>query len=304
MKNYLNLLEDILIHGEERDDRTGVGTIGVFGRQLKFDLRDGFPACTSKKLFFKSVVSELLWMLEGSSNEHRLAEIKNDNKPYSELTEKERQTIWTANYENQGKKLGYSDGELGPVYGHQWRFWATERYDVTQGAPRRIVVDQIAEAVDKIKNNPTDRRILVNAWNVAELNNMALPPCHYSFQYYVSGKNKEYLSLLWNQRSVDTACGLPFDIASFALNLTIMAKLTGKIPLEIIGNFGDTHIYKNHIETVREQLQRNTHKLCSLKIADTVDFSSLENFLKTAKTSDFSLENYVCEPPLSYPMAV
>lgn len=295
MKQYLDLLEDILLHGEERDDRTGVGTISVFGRQLRFDLSKGFPACTTKTLAWKAVVSELLWFLEGSSNEHRLAEIKNDNKPYSELTEKERRTIWTLNYENQGKDLGYDNGELGPVYGHQWRHWDT------QGETG--FVDQIQNVIDRIKNNPMDRRLLVSAWNAAELNKMALPPCHYSFQFYVSGKNKEYLSLMWNQRSVDSFLGLPFNIASYALLLYIVAKMTNKIPYELIGNLGDTHVYKNHLDVVRKQIERSPHKLPELEMPDA-DYSSLDAFLKSVKTSDFKLKNYICDETLKAPMAV
>ena len=182
MKQYLELLEDILLHGEERDDRTGVGTISVFGRQLRFKMKDGFPAVTTKKLSFRAVVSELLWFLEGSSNEHRLAEIKNDNKPYDQLTDKQKNTIWTLNYEHQGKDLGYSNGELGPVYGHQWSHWDYQNDESSGGLVKNGFVDQIQTVIDKIKNNPMDRRLLVSAWNVAELNKMALPPCHYGFQ--------------------------------------------------------------------------------------------------------------------------
>ena len=305
MKQYLDLLEDILLHGEERSDRTGVGTISVFGRQLRFDMQKGFPAITTKKLAWKSVVSELLWFLEGSTNEHRLAEIKNDNKPYEQLTEKERKTIWTLNAENQGKALGYTDGELGPVYGHQWRFWDTDKYNISNSVPMRISVDQIQTIIDRIKTNPTDRRLLISAWNVAELPQMALPPCHYCFQFYVSGKNREFLSLMWNQRSVDTFLGLSFNIASYALLLHIIAKMTNKIPLELIGNLGDAHIYKNHLEQVREQLKRDPHKLPTLKIPD-IDYQSmtLDEVLKSVKTSDFVLENYAHDGVLTAPMAV
>ena len=314
MKQYLDLLEDILLHGEERDDRTGVGTISVFGRQLRFDMSKGFPAVTTKKLAWRAVVSELLWFLEGSSNEHRLAEIKNDNKPYDVLTEKERNTIWTLNYEKQGKDLGYSNGELGPVYGHQWRHWdyrvETPSKELDENnEPVMYVdngfVDQIQNVINKIKNNPTDRRLLVSAWNVAELNKMALPPCHYGFQFYVSGKNKEYLSLMWNQRSVDFCTGLPFNIASYALLLHIIARITNKIPYELIGNLGDTHIYKNHIENARIQLKRIPHQLPQLKMPD-LDYQNmtLDGILKSVKVSDFELLNYEHDEPLKFEMAV
>lgn len=312
MKQYLDLLEDILLHGEERDDRTGVGTISVFGRQLRFDMQKGFPAVTTKKLAWRSVTSELLWFLEGSTNEHRLAEIKNDNTPYNQLTDKQKNTIWTLNAENQGEELGYTDGELGPVYGHQWRHWdfqyeTPSRELDEQDEPIMYInhyfVDQISECIKLIKKNPTSRRILVSAWNAGELDKMALPPCHYAFQFYVSGKNREYLSLMWNQRSIDTFLGLPFNIASYALLLHIIARITNKIPYELIGNLGDTHVYKNHLDVVRKQIERSPHKLPELVMPDA-DYSSLDAFLKSVKTSDFKLKNYICDETLKAPMAV
>lgn len=288
MKQYLDLLKDILENGNEREDRTGVGTISVFGRQIRFKMSDGFPAVTTKSLAWKAVVSELLWFLEGSTSEHRLAELKNDGKPYSELTEKERKTIWTLNAENQGASLGYKNGELGPVYGKQWRNW--------------LGFDQITTIINQIKNDPTSRRIMVNAWNVGELGIMALPPCHYGFQFYVDG---DKLSLMWSQRSIDTACGLPFNIASYALLLHIIAYMTNKIPYELIGNLGDCHIYKNHIEGVKEQIKRTPHKLPTLKMPD-LDYQNMtiDEVLKSVKTSDFVLENYEHDPKIIYPMAV
>ena len=288
MKQYLDLLKDILENGNEREDRTGVGTISVFGRQIRFKMSDGFPAVTTKSLAWLAVVSELLWFLEGSTSGHRLAELKNDGKPYSELTEKERKTIWTLNAENQGAALGYKDGELGPVYGKQWRNW--------------LGFDQITTVINQIKNNPTSRRLMVNAWNVGELGIMALPPCHYGFQFYVDG---DKLSLMWSQRSIDTACGLPFNISSYALLLHIIAYMTNKIPYELIGNLGDCHIYKNHIEGVKIQLMRTPHKLPTLKMPD-LDYQNMtiDEVLKSVKTSDFVLENYEHDPKIIYPMAV
>lgn len=310
MKQYLDLLEDILENGEERDDRTGVGTISVFGRQLRFDITKGFPAVTTKKLMLRSVVSELLWFLEGSTNEHRLAEIKNDNKPYDQLTESEKKTIWTLNSENQGKSLGLSNGELGPIYGYNWRHWKALKGSGHSKHGKTVTYlieefDQLNNVINEIRTNPHSRRLLVSAWNVPELENMALPPCHYSFQFYVSGSENQYLSLLWNQRSVDSFIGLPFNIASYALLLNIIAKMTGKIPLELIGNFGDTHIYKNHIDVVKEQLKRTPHKLPTLKMPD-LDYQnmSLDEILKSVKTSDFILENYVHDDTLKAPMAI
>ena len=255
-------------------------------------------------------MSELLWFLEGSTNEHRLAEIKNDNKPYDQLTESEKKTIWTLNSENQGKSLGLTNGELGPIYGYNWRHWKALAGKGHSKLGKTITYaiqefDQLTNVINEIKNNPHSRRLLVSSWNVPELENMALPPCHYAFQFYVSGSENQYLSLMWNQRSIDCACGLPFNIASYALLLNIVAKMTGKIPYELIGNLGDCHIYKNHIEGVREQIKRTPHKLPTLKIPD-LDYQnmSLDEILKSVKTSDFVLENYEHDPKIIYPMAV
>lgn len=308
MKQYLDLLEDILENGNEREDRTGVGTISVFGRQVRFKMSNGFPAVTTKSLAWKAVASELLWFLEGSTSEHRLAEIKNDGKPYEELTEKERKTIWTLNAENQGTSLGYKNGELGPVYGKQWRSWLSpvlvcgteDENPVNNNYYTVHPTDQITTIINQIKCNPTSRRIMVNAWNVGELDIMTLPPCHYGFQFYVDG---DKLSLMWNQRSVDSACGLPFNIASYALLLHIIAYMTNKIPYELIGNLGDCHIYKNHIDGVREQIKRTPHELPTLKLPE-VYWSDLDSYLKQVKTSDFTLENYEHDPKIVYPMAV
>ena len=231
MKQYLDLLRDIMENGNDRMDRTGVGTRSVFGRQIRFNMKDGFPAVTTKKLAWKGVVSELLFFLEGSTNEHRLSEIKNDNKPYEQLTEKEKFTIWTDNYENQGKALGYTNGEMGPIYSKQYRCF--------EG------VDQVSNVIEEIRKNPNSRRLLVSAWNPKDIPISVLPPCHYSYQFYVNGNS---LSLMWNQRSCDTLLGIPFNIASYALLLHIVAKMTNLIPNELIGSLGDTHIYKNHFD--------------------------------------------------------
>ena len=314
MKQYLDLLQDVLDNGTVRDDRTGVGTIAVFGRQIRFNMADGFPAVTTKALAWKAVVSELLWFLEGSTNEHRLAEIKNDNKPYAELTEKERKTIWTANYENQGKALGYTDGELGRIYGSQWVSFRgiTESRDETADRHNAyyngrntwyhlIEVNQVKNVINEIKNNPNSRRLVVSAWNPVDLNNCVLPPCHILYQFDVDG---DKLSLMWVQRSVDCGTGLPFNIASYALLLHMVARMTGKIPHELIGSLGNTHIYKNHIEQVKEQLSRTPHKLPQLELPEHADYSNIDSFLKSVKTSDFKLLNYEHDAPLKYPMAV
>ena len=313
MRQYLDLLQDVLEHGTVRDDRTGVGTISVFGRQIRFNMADGFPAVTTKALAWKAVVSELLWFLEGSTNEHRLAEIKNDNKPYSELTEKERRTIWTANFNAQGVQLGYKDGELGRIYGSQFRSFrgvkeikdpmynqdgSIHGYNVYY---QTVEIDQVKNVIEQIKHNPVSRRLVVSAWNPADLPIMSLAPCHFSYQFDVDG---DKLSLMWNQRSVDCGTGLPFNIASYALLLHIVARMTNKIPHELIGSLGNTHIYKNHIEQVKEQLSRTPHKLPQLELPSNADYSNIDSFLKSVKTSDFKLLNYEHDAPLKYPMAV
>ena len=313
MRQYLDLLQDVLDNGTERDDRTGVGTISVFGRQIRFNMADGFPAVTTKALAFRAMCSELLWFLEGSTNEHRLAEIKNDNKPYAELTEKERRTIWTANFNAQGVQLGYKDGELGRIYGCQYRSFrgvkeikdpmynqdgSIHGYNVYY---QTVEIDQIKNVIEQIKHNPVSRRLLVSAWNPADLPTMSLAPCHFSYQFDVDG---DKLSLMWNQRSVDCGTGLPFNIASYALLLHIVARMTGKIPHELIGSLGNTHIYKNHIEQVKEQLTRTPHKLPQLELPEHADYSDIDSFLKSVKTSDFKLLNYEHDAPLKYPMAV
>ena len=314
MRQYLDLLQDVLDNGTERDDRTGVGTIAVFGRQIRFNMADGFPAVTTKALAWKAVTSELLFFLEGSTNEHRLAEIKNDNKPYAELTEKERRTIWTANYENQGKALGYTNGEMGRIYGCQWRGFrgiTESREDTSTGHNsyyngintwyHLIKVDQVQNVINEIKNNPNSRRLVVSAWNPVDLPSMALEPCHYSFQFDVDG---DKLSLMWNQRSADCFLGIPFNIASYALLLHIVARMTGKIPHELIGSLGNTHIYKNHIEQVKEQLSRTPHKLPQLELPANADYSNIDSFLKSVKTSDFKLLGYEHDDTIKAPMAV
>lgn len=287
MQQYLDLLRDIMENGNDRMDRTGVGTRSVFGRQIRFNMKDGFPAVTTKKLAWKGVVSELLFFLEGSTNEHRLAEIKNDNKPYEQLTEKEKFTIWTDNYENQGKALGYNNGEMGPIYSKQYRCF--------EG------IDQVSNVIEEIRKNPDSRRLLVSAWNPKDIPMSVLPPCHYSYQFYVNDNN---LSLMWNQRSCDTLLGIPFNIASYALLLHIVSKMTNLIPNELIGSLGDTHIYKNHFDGTIEQLKRTPHPLPTLEMPD-IDWSgSIDDVLKQVKTSDFKLVNYIHDEPIKFKMAV
>jgi thymidylate synthase len=242
MKQYHDLLEDILNNGEVKDDRTGVGTISVFGRQLRFDLAAGFPAVTTKKLAWKSVASELLWFIEGSGDERRLAEILYGSRDI------ERSTIWTGNAQAAywTPKARY-DGDLGRVYGVQWRDWRG--------------VDQLSNLIEGIKTDPNGRRHIITAWNVDELDKMALPPCHVLAQFYVSNGK---LSCHMYQRSVDVFLGLPFNIASYALLTHMIAQVCDLKVGELIISTGDTHIYSNHVEQVKEQLSREEYPLPAL----------------------------------------
>lgn len=242
MKQYHELLEDILNNGERKDDRTGVGTISVFGRQLRFDLSKGFPAITTKKLAWKSVVSELLWFIEGTGDERRLAEILHGSR------DTERSTIWTGNAQAAywTPKARY-DGDLGRVYGVQWRDWRG--------------VDQLNNLIEGIKQDPNGRRHILTAWNVDELDKMALPPCHVLAQFYVSNGK---LSCHMYQRSVDVFLGLPFNIASYALLTHMIAQVCDLKVGELIISTGDTHIYSNHVEQVNEQLSREEYPLPAL----------------------------------------
>ena len=287
MRAYLDLLEYILKNGEVRDDRTMTGTISSFGHQLKFDLSDGFPAVTTKSLAWKGVVSELLWFLEGSSDERRLAEIRY-NKPRSELKDLSKfSTIWTDNADNQGKELGYINTdtikELGPVYGVQWRNWSG--------------TDQIKKLINDLKVNPDGRRHILSAWNVNELDKMALPPCHVMSQYYISNGT---ISCHMYQRSADMFLGVPFNIASYALLLSILGNILDLKPRYFVHSFGDAHIYSNSIEQVKEQLSREPLPLPKLKMPN---ISSIDE-IKDLSIEDFKLEGYEHHPPIKAKMAI
>lgn len=264
MKQYLDLCQRVLKEGTEKHDRTGTGTISVFGHQMRFNLEEGFPLLTTKKLHLKSIIHELLWFLNGDTNIKYLQ----DNGV----------RIWN--------EWADENGELGPVYGHQWRSWPDY-----QGGH----IDQITQLVEQIKKNPDSRRHIVSAWNVAEVNNMALPPCHTLFQFYVAdGK----LSLQLYQRSADIFLGVPFNIASYALLLQMMAQVTGLRVGDFVHTFGDAHIYLNHIEQVKLQLSRDPRPLPKMvinpNIKDIFDF----------KFEDFSLQDYDPHPHIKGVVAV
>ena len=269
MQTYLDLLTDVLETGEERGDRTGTGTLSVFGRQVRYDLREGFPCLTTKKLHLRSIIHELLWFLKGETNISYLKENK--------------VTIWD--------EWADEKGDLVPVYGQQWRSWPKE-----DGS----TIDQINNLINGLKNNPTSRRHLVSAWNVGKVDEMALPPCHLLFQFYVHDPDSERpgLSCQLYQRSADLFLGVPFNIASYALLTMMVAQVCGYEPREFVHTFGDLHLYSNHLEQAKLQLSRNPMPLPKMQINPNV--SEIDQF----KFDDFELANYEAHPHIKAPVAV
>ena len=281
MKQYLDALSHVLENGIDRQNRTGIATRAVFGMQLRFNMNDGFPAVTTKKLPWKSVASELLWFIEGSNDERRLAEILHGTR------DKEKATIWTANAEaDYWKPKAKFKGDLGRIYGVQWRKWK---------ASDGKEIDQLANAIKMIKENPTSRRIIVNAWNPGEIEQMALPPCHTFFQFFVAN-NK--LSLQMYQRSCDMFLGVPFNIASYSLLLHMIAQSTNLEPGEFVHTLGDAHIYHNHFGQVKEQLSRKPFSLPKLWLSPEI--KNIDDFTMEG----IKLENYNFHPAIKAEMAV
>ncbi len=264
MQNYLDLVQHVLDHGAVKSDRTGTGTLSVFGYQMRFDLNDGFPLLTTKKLHLKSIIHELLWFLRGSTNIAYLRE--NGVKIWDEWAD--------------------SNGELGPVYGYQWRSWPL---------PDGRHVDQISEVLRQLRDTPDSRRIIVSAWNVAQLDQMALPPCHAFFQFYVADRQ---LSCQLYQRSADIFLGVPFNIASYSLLTLMIAQVTGLQPGEFVHTLGDAHLYTNHLEQAREQLRRQPQPLPTMRLNPAVDD------LFAFQYSDFELLGYHPLPHIAAPIAV
>ncbi len=266
MKTYLDLLQHVLDHGSEREDRTGVGTIGVFGAQARFDLREGFPCLTTKKLHLRSIIHELLWFLKADTNIAYLHE--------------NGVTIWD--------EWADENGDLGPVYGQQWRSWPT---------PSGEAIDQIARVIDAIRTQPESRRLIVSAWNPADVEKMALPPCHALFQFYVNTSTRE-LSCQLYQRSADLFLGVPFNIASYALLTMMVAQVCGLKAGEFVHTFGDLHLYKNHLDQAREQLTRTPRPLPTMRI--NPDVTEIDAF----RYEDFDLIDYDPWPAIKAPIAV
>lgn len=263
LRTYLDLLEHVLENGSPRDDRTGTGTYSVFGYQNRYDLTEGFPVVTTKKIHLKSVIHELLWFLDGSTN--------------VEYLQKHGVSIWD--------EWADEDGELGPVYGKQWREWETDDGHI----------DQIQTVIENLRENPTSRRHIVNAWNVADLDKMALPPCHLLFQFYVDGGK---LSCQLYQRSADVFLGVPFNITSYSLLTCMIAQVTGLEPGEFVHSFGDVHLYQNHVEQAKTQLERDPYPRPTLELNPAIN--NIDDF----DYDDITVNNYEHHPAIKAPIAV
>jgi thymidylate synthase len=365
-QQYKNLLQDILDNGVEKKDRTGTGTISVFGRQIRHSMSEGFPLLTTKKMAWKSIVTELIWFLRGDTNIKYLVDngcniwTGDAYKRYVEAHKKE----WSDKMTPEQLEKSYPDvkefenliktvpefaktwGELGPIYGKQWRMYRYYHPKIYPEISQELhlgvkTIDQIDNLINELKTNPDSRRLMVSAWNVGELDQMVLPPCHYGFQVYtrelshderfeiykkvcgrdlqphISGINfkqfhfdeyivpKRAISLMWNQRSVDTFLGLPFNIASYGLLLEIIAKEVNMIPDELIGNLGDVHLYKNHIEQAKEQIDREPFKLPKLAIHDEFwnPNQSIINQIEHIIPEDFQVLDYQSHPAIKAPLS-
>ena len=315
-KQYQQLLQDILDYGVEKKDRTGTGTKSIFGYTIRHNMQEGFPLLTTKKMAWKTLVTELLWFLRGDTNIKYLVENGChiwDGDAWANYKRKvlakfmKDTTISGYAITNQqdfinkiktDQRYAKEYGELGPIYGKQWRNW-----DGKLNGGDDVYIDQIANLINELKTNPDSRRLMVSAWNVGELDQMVLPPCHYGFQCYV--REGKYLSLMWNQRSVDTFLGLPFNIASYALLLEILAKAVQMIPDQLIGSLGDVHLYSNHIEQAKEQIQREPYELPTLKM-NPIFLANLEHKgLDEAINGEvnFEVEGYQSHPSIKAPLS-
>ena len=326
-KKYQDLLQDIIDNGIEKEDRTGTGTISVFGRQIRHRMSQGFPLLTTKKMAWKTMVTELLWFLRGDTNIKYLVDNGChiwDGDAFKNYYNKshEFKGDWPDTLEQFIERIKTDDefakkwGELGPIYGKQWRQWQgwMDIPDVHRLAKGSLWYDQIQRLIHQLKTEPDSRRLMVSAWNVAELDQMVLPPCHYGFQVWTRKTTREEkivnpgkyraISLMWNQRSVDTFLGLPFNIASYGLLLEMIAKEVDMIPDELIGNLGDVHLYKNHIEQAKEQINREPFSLPILKLSSGHNLrAALKGKDNEIEYSDFILVNYKSHPPIKAPLS-
>ena len=354
-QQYQTLLQDILDNGYTKSDRTGTGTLSVFGRQIRHNMKDGFPLLTTKKIAFKTMVTELLWFLRGDTNIKYLVDnnchiwdgdcfanyVRNFPKYVDSLPENS-ETEFIIDKDKFINKIKTDDdfakkwGELGPIYGAQWRNWEKYKWDKLDFEFRIEYVDQIQNLINDLKTNPDSRRLMVTAWNPADLPNQVLPPCHYGFQVYTREllfderwdlfSDKPYdgnalgkvntldylddkniptraISLMFNIRSSDVPLGLPFNIASYGLLLEIIAKEVNMVPDELIGNLGDCHIYLNQIDGVKEQIGREPFELPKLNMQSTIGIYDFFEYLNIAKPSDFVIENYQSHPPIKIPLS-
>ena len=296
-KQYQGILRKLVLYGTEKGDRTGTGTLSYFGDQIRHNMADGFPLLTTKKMAVKTMMTELKWFLKGDTNIKYLV----DNNV----------SIWTKDAFNAYRRIPTNQldertfvhriktqdwfakewGELGPIYGKQWRDWQSQKFNVAKGEGYLLQIDQIHKLIVDIKNNPDSRRLMVSAWNVGEVEEVVLPPCHYGFQCYVSeGK----LSLMWNQRSCDTFLGIPFNIASYATLLLLLCKETGLEAGELIGNLGDVHLYKNHVQQAKEQIVREPFPLPTIELSN-VDILNGE--------WDYEIKGYEYHPTIKAPLS-
>ena len=302
-EQYRGLLGTLLENSTEKNDRTGTGTLSVFGRQIRHNMQDGFPLLTTKKMAVKTMMTELKWFLRGDTNikylidndchiwdgdayKNFVTQVRKQHSKYYEPMPMDHFLFRIKSDDEFAKKWG----ELGPIYGKQWRSWSNLQIN-DYGVDTQII-DQIQNLINDLKTNPDSRRLMVSAWNVDQLDQMTLPPCHYGFQCYV--RDGKYLSLMWNQRSVDTFLGLPFNIASYATLLCLIAEEVGMIPDQLIGNLGDVHLYKNHIDQAREQISREIYEL------PTITFSNV-NLL--GGEFDYEIHNYKYHPSIKAPLS-
>lgn len=335
-KNYQQLLQDIIDYGVEKKDRTGTGTKSIFGYTIRHNMKDGFPLLTTKKMAWKSIVTELLWFLRGDTNIKYLVDnnchiwdgdaYKNYQKTFlghEDIPSKE----WFIDEIKKNPDFARKFGNLGPIYGKQWRQWQGWM-TTSEGDMGSLWYDQISRAIQLLKTDPDSRRIMISAWNVGELDEMVLPPCHYGFQIYTrklttEERVKEYekrgfiknidpldyaperaISLMWNQRSVDTFLGLPFNIASYGLLLMLLGKIVNMVPEQLIGNLGDTHLYLNHVEQAKEQISRNSYELPWVDL--NFEFKHKDGYLidwKKIQVSEIELMNYMCNSKIIAPLS-